>query len=242
MVNSEEIVERTFYISLLHTAIKMGLTLNPDDYLPLSEANQTRFQKDKASLTKFIYVFGIGNNQVRGAKIAPRITIELKGYYPGEVGIPAFNFDKDEDVSDNYQVVSYPWDLKDITIDVHLVADTQADMRLLHNIMYHALPPRGYLTPYFNDYEEWKQKVLGPTGNLFIEVGNYYDKEDTDHGKLEKVYTYICKDGVLTVDSVPDPEDPDKNWEIKPIQDISILISTEDNPSNTTNLRVPNNT
>lgn len=242
MVNSEEIVERSFYISLLHTAIKMGLTLNPDDYLPLSEENQDKFRVDKASLSKFIPIYGIGNNQVRGAKICPRITIELKGYYPGDVGIPAYNYEKDEDVSNNYQVVSYPWDLKDITIDIHLVANTQADMRILHNIMYHALPARGYIVPYFNDYDEWKKIILPPTGNLYIEVGNYYDKEDTDHGILEKVYTYICKDGVLNRDMAKDPNDPDKDWELAPINDISILISTEENPTNITELRVPDNT
>ena len=32
MVNSEEIVERTFYISLLSTMLEMGLTLNPEDF------------------------------------------------------------------------------------------------------------------------------------------------------------------------------------------------------------------
>lgn len=36
MVNTEEIVERTFYISLLHTALEKGLTVNPQDYLPVS--------------------------------------------------------------------------------------------------------------------------------------------------------------------------------------------------------------
>ena len=40
MVNTEEIVERTFYICLLTTALKRKLTLNPDDYLPLSLENE----------------------------------------------------------------------------------------------------------------------------------------------------------------------------------------------------------
>ena len=40
MVNSEEIVERTFYISLLSTMLEMGLTLNPEDFLPLSQRSE----------------------------------------------------------------------------------------------------------------------------------------------------------------------------------------------------------
>lgn len=241
MVNSEEIVERSFYISILHTAIKMGLSLNPEDYLPLSEENQDRFQKDKGSMIKFIPVYGISNNQVRGAKVCPRITLELQGYYPGDIGIPAYDIEKGEDVSTNYQVVAYPFDTKDISIDVHLVATTQADMRLLHTIMYHALPAKGYILPYFNDYEKWKKTRLGPSGNLFIEISNYYDKEDTDHGILEKVYTYTCKDGILEDALARDPSDPDKDWEIKPIQDISVLIQGE-SFSGTTTLEVNNNT
>lgn len=45
MVQSEEIVERTFYASLLNTAIKMGYTINPDDYLPASPENEQNIRK-----------------------------------------------------------------------------------------------------------------------------------------------------------------------------------------------------
>lgn len=45
MVNTEEIVERTFYICLLQTALKKGLTLNPEDYLPLSQENEKGFKQ-----------------------------------------------------------------------------------------------------------------------------------------------------------------------------------------------------
>ena len=66
MVNSEEIIERTFYISLLYEAINKGLTINPDDYLVNGEPNQVLYEKykvDKGAIgDKFIYIFGIGNN------------------------------------------------------------------------------------------------------------------------------------------------------------------------------------
>ena len=54
MVNSEEIVERTFYISLLSTMLEMGLTLNPEDFLPLSQENEKRFQEAIKGMKKFI--------------------------------------------------------------------------------------------------------------------------------------------------------------------------------------------
>ena len=170
MVNTEEIVERTFYICLLQTALKKGLTLNPEDYLPLSQENERRFQADKDAMPKFIPIYGIGNNQVKGAKTCPRITIELQGFYNGDIGVNKYTIgDKLE--SGNYQASEFPYETKDITLDIHLVSNTQADMRLLHNIMYEALPSRGYVRPYYNNLEEWEDGRVAPTGNLFIEIG-----------------------------------------------------------------------
>ena len=34
------------------------------------------------------------------------------------------------------EYTQFPYETKDITIDVHLVSQTQADMRLLHTILY----------------------------------------------------------------------------------------------------------
>lgn len=36
-------------------------------------------------------------------------------------------------------------------------------MRLLHNIMYEALPSRGYVRPYYNNLEEWEDGKVAPT-------------------------------------------------------------------------------
>lgn len=216
MVNSEEVVERTFYISLLSTMLEMGLTINPADFLPLSQENEKRFQEAIKNMNKFIPLFGIGNNQVKGPKTLPRITIELQGYYAGDIGVNKYIIgDKLED--GNYQASEFPYETKDITIDVHLVSQTQADMRLLHTILYTGLPARGYIRPYFNDLDEWSKGRLAPTGNLFIEVGNYYDHPDVEHGILEKVYTYVCKDGIL-------PEKLLEEGTLTPIKDISVLI------------------
>lgn len=93
----------------------------------------------------------------------------------------------------NYQASEFPYETKDITIDVHLVSQTQADMRLLHTILYTGLPARGYVRPYFNDLEEWEKGRLAPTGNLFIEIGNYYDHPDVEHGILERYIPMYVK-------------------------------------------------
>ena len=221
MVNLEEIIERSFYIALLHETLKRGLTINPDESLVNGEPTEKtadQFEKDKQAIgKKFIYVFGIGNNLSRGAKECPRITIELNAYYPGELGTEKFSV---EEAKENFDVVEYDYTTKSTNLDIHLVANTQQEMRLLHDIMYHALPAKGYIKPYFNDYEAWKSTPIGATGNLYIEVGNFYDHPDLQHGLLEKVYTYEVSDSLMLEEVV-------SQGEIVPIKDISILIQPD---------------
>lgn len=222
MVKSEEIIERTFYISLLCEALNNGLTINPDDYLVNGEPTQAlydKYREDKKAIgDKFIYIFGIGNNHSRGIKDNPRITVELKAYYPGDIGLNKYELERLDGDKDGFQTVEYDFTSKDTIIDIHLVADNQSQMRILHEIMYRALPAVGYIKPYFNDLEEWKQGGISPSGNLFIEVGNYYDMPDVVQGMLEKVYSYKVKDGLLLEKNILDV--------IKPIKDISAILDS----------------
>ena len=225
MVTTEEIIERSFYIALLHQAIKMGYTINPEDYLvdgePTAETCE-QFLADKDAIgKKFVYVFGIGNNLVRGPKDCPRITIELNAYYPGDIGTEKWSVEESDTEDDTYDVVEYDYTTKSTQIDIHLVANTQQEMRILHYIMYKALPPKGYIKPYYNDYEAWKESIIGPTGNIYVEVGNFYDHPDYDHGLLEKVYTYTVDDSLIYEEVV-------SVGEIAPIKDISVLIQVID--------------
>lgn len=220
----EEYIERTFYIALLHETLKRGLTINPDDFLvnglPTVES-EVAFNKAKEAIGKdFIYIFGPGNNQVRGAKINPRITVELKAYYPGSLGLEKYNLAKEDEI---YLQLENGYETKTTQIDIHLVANTQKQLRLLHSIMYKALPYRGYIKPYTNDYEEWKSSSMGSYGNLYIEVGNYYDHENLEHGMLEKVYVYECKDGLLYEELTGE--------KFVPIKDISVLLDPKDSDS-----------
>ena len=232
MVTSQEIVERSFYISLLHQTLIRGLTINPENYLvknedglwvPTRELNDQYIHDKEAietELTKkgsgFYYIFGVGNNQSRGKKDLPRITLDLTAWYPGEIGLEKETNELDE-ASGLYQVIDYDYEPKSSRIDVHLCANNQQEMRILHEIMYRALPSRGYIKPYLNDYESWKNSKFSPSGNIYIEVGNFYDHDDLQQGFLEKVYTYEVRDGLLN---------PEIIAEITPIADISVLIDS----------------
>lgn len=220
----QEIIERTFYITLLHETLKRGLTLNPDDYLidrgesVLSPSAETElwFLEDKKNIgDKFIYIFGVSNNQSRGIKELPRITLELKAYYPGDIGLEKEGLELNSE--GDFQTIEYDYETKHTLIDVHLCANTEAEMRVLHDILYRALPARGYIKPYINnDYNSWKSKSLEPSGNFYIEVSNHYDHPDLNHGFLEKVYTYEVRDGMVI--------NKDTNVDYKPINDIDLIL------------------
>ena len=224
METSQTVIERTLYASLLRVALNAGVTVNPEDYLPVNAENQQRYHQACSSIETFVAIFGVGNSQVRGQKILPRITIDLTSYYPGDLGVEPYMIgDKGE--NEKFILYGYPFETKNSSYDIHLVAQNANQMRLLHQILYTALPGKGYIRPFvFETMAEYLQNPgLLKSGNLFVQVGNFYDHNDVDHGILEKVYTYDCIDGLI--------DETIKDANIAPIHDISAIINKEFNIS-----------
>lgn len=222
METSQLIIERSLYASLLRVALKLNRTVNPEDFQPISSISQAKQDRAiKALGNKYIGIYGVGNNQARGIKQVPRITIDLTAYYPGDLGVEQFIIGDIED-NEQYALYEQPFETKDTMFDIHLVANNSQDMRTLHQIMYTALPARGYIKPFreatLADY--LNKPGLFKTGNIFLQVGNYYDHNDNDHGLLEKVYTYTCVDGLL------DQKLSDGN-QVSPIKEIKTDIIPE---------------
>lgn len=46
MVDSQEIIERSIYCSILNVAKELGFTVDPNEYLPINTQNQQRFKED----------------------------------------------------------------------------------------------------------------------------------------------------------------------------------------------------
>lgn len=233
MVTTQEIIERSLYASLMQVALQLDRTIDPDLYLPVSVDNQKRYKEAVEAIgDKFIYIFGVGNNQVRGPKIVPRITIDLNAYYPGNIGTEAFMVG-DEKENEEYRQYLYPFETKNAQFDIHLVASKAGDMRLLHSILYTALPVRGYIKPFIeNSLQEYlEHKGLNKTGNLYIEVSNYYDHNDQEHGLLEKVYSYTVIDSYIE-------EMFQEGDTFAPIRDIRALIQLEGPEGTLTNDQV----
>ena len=220
METSQTVIERTLYASILRVALNAGVTVNPEDYLPVTVENMQRYQQACSSLETFVAIFGVGNSQVRGQKILPRITIDLTSYYPGDLGVEPYMIgDKGE--NEKFTLYGYPFETKNSSYDIHLVAQNANQMRLLHQILYTALPGKGYIRPFvFETMAEYLQNPgLLKSGNLFVQVGNFYDHNDVDHGILEKVYTYDCIDGLI--------DETIKDANIAPIRDITAIINSD---------------
>jgi hypothetical protein len=220
MVTNELIIERSIYAALLRVALDLNVTLNPDNYLPISKENQDRYEHDMKALSTFVGIFGFGNPNSKGQKITPRIVIELDAYYPGDIGIQQFMEDTND--NDEYAEYEYPPETKHTSFDIHLVANDSKELRLLHQIMYSALPSKGFIKPFLQDtIEEYlnDNTKLDPTGNLFLEIGNFYDYTNEEKSIIEKIYVYNVKDGLLE-------EKIDDN-NIAPITDISVLLNNQ---------------
>ena len=208
MVNSQEIIERSIYMALLRVTIELGYGLDPNNYLPVSVENSEKFQQDLKNLNKYIPIIGTGNATSKDQKITPRIVLNARGFYPGNIGLPRELIEKAEGIG--FTANEEPYETLDQYIDVHLVASNQDDLRLLHQIMFWSLPQRGYIKPYTAD------KFL-PYGNIFIEVGNFFDYPNVNLGLLEKVYEYRIYDTLIG-------EKEDIITDLVPMTSVTVLL------------------
>lgn len=208
MINSQEIIERSVYAAILRVAVALGYSLDPNEYLPVSEANSVKLKEDIAKLSKYIPIFGTANSSSKDQKTTPRIVVNARGFYPGSIGLPKELIEKSEGVG--FSSNEEPYETLDQYIDVHLVANNQEDLRLLHQILFWSLPQRGYIKPY-------NEENFLPSGNIFIEVGNFFDYPNTTLGLLEKVYEYKVYDTLIG-------EKEDTPNDLVPISSIEVVL------------------
>ena len=224
MVNSQEVIERSIYSAILNTSVALGYSINPEEYLPVSEANSRKYAEAKKNLKKFVGIFGTGNNQSKDMKLTPRIVVNARGFYPGNIGLPKQLIGKEEGIG--YTATEVPYSTIDQYIDIHLVANNQEDLRLLHQITFYSIPQRGYLKPYNQD------KFLF-SGNIFLELVNFFDTPNLEVGIMEKIYQFVVEDTLAYENTEP------LDW--VPITDISAVIEAYDGSfSNTLNINNQN--
>lgn len=188
MINSQEIIERSLYDAILQVAITLNCSLDPNEYLPLTPESVERCKRDKNRLDKYIAIYGTGNATSKDKKETPRIVLNARGFFPGSIGLPKNLIEKK--IGIGYTAFETPSETIDQYLDVHLVASNQEDLRLLHQILFFSLPARGYIKPYYI-------KEMPADGNIFIELGNFFDVPNNNLGLLEKVYEFRVYDTLV---------------------------------------------
>ena len=64
MVNSQEIIGRSIYSALLGVAVKLGYSVNPEDFLPINAENSKKFKEAISKLKNlFKYLVQVIINQ-----------------------------------------------------------------------------------------------------------------------------------------------------------------------------------
>lgn len=211
MVETQIVIERSIYSAVLSRAIELGHSLDPENYLPISNENILKFDTDKAEIEKnhkpFISVYGSGNNNSKGEKLTPRIVVSPKAFYPGDVGLPKYSKEKNE--IGNWLVSEFPFEAIHQIVDIHVVASNISDLRLLQTILHTSIPQRGYIKPY-------NEPALLKEGNIYIELVNFAKLAEGDSGIMENVYSFEIRDILL--------ENIKQVDEVTPIKDISILL------------------
>ena len=181
------IIERSIYQAILEKLISLKYTLDPKNYYPITSVTELQFEQDLQGLIKYIPVFGASNSESKGTKTTPRIVIDSHGFYQGNIGLPKII---EMEAGNSIQTVEVPYETLDQFIDVRLVSSNQEENRLLHTLLFYSVPYRGYIKPY-------NKENLGPSGNIFLEVVNFFDNPDLSDGIIEKVYQFRVSDFII---------------------------------------------
>lgn len=223
IMDIEAMLERTIYHRLRKYTIDIGYTLDIDKYdientdNNIVKTESERYKTDLKNLTInkgfSIEIFGSSNNQSRGTKKTPRIVVETESFYEGELGLQvADNYNRNQDGS--FTKVEPVSITNDWFFNIHLVADTQEQLRLLRQILIMSIPRRGYI----NWYTDQK---LQKSHNLLCRYLTQHDSDWEQEGIMEKIYRFTIPDVHVNEDLVIDINVP-------PIKVIELDIEDED--------------
>lgn len=182
--NIEELLERSVFHRIRIECVDKGYLPNINLF-PNTPAGQVAWEAALALCVTnkgfAIEVFGTANAQQRQTKKIPRIVIVSQGFLPGALGAdstPYFHRAADG----TYESRILPPQTVDYFFNVHLVANTIQQMRVLQSILALALPRRAYIRTYDN------------TTTIFLRNIGFFAQDRAAEGILERVYSYEIPD------------------------------------------------
>ncbi len=189
MANIQEIIERSFFEAVRKLLVTDGWTPDITDTgtYPNTEAGYKAYRAALLAINTAkaysIEVFGSGNPQSRGYKDLPRIVFQTSSFLPGDVGYDSSPQEVLDPETNKYELFSYDSKTYDLFIDCRIATKTQAQLRVLMDIIHRAVPLMGYLE-YYTD----------ATSNFFVELDSFQPLIQSDDGVLEYNYRYQVPD------------------------------------------------
>lgn len=197
----EERVERSIFEAIRQELVDKGLV--PDITTYNTATDMLVFEADLKALALtntfgFVCeVFNVSGYQANGTKKVPRLVIDSQMFLPSELGGDSTRFYIPS--NSGFDATIRPPRAADYFFNIHIVANTTKQLRVLQSLLAIALPRRGYIKFY-------TEPSLTPAGNLFLENLSFIDHPQTEEGIMEKIYRYVIKDVWETPDiTLPDP-------------------------------------
>jgi len=193
--NIQELIEKSIYSQIMGVSIANGYTPNLFDTVtyPNTPTGQIALQSalDAIIVSKGFTVEVLSNNapQDKGYKKSPRIVIVSENFISGQIGAGIVDY---EEVTlpitgqKVYYKYLWPSTLSDFSFQVHIIANSVTQERVLNSIVANALPTLGYI-PIYNG-----------GGNFFIRNIGYSNLGNIIENLIEKVNKFTIEDVYLT--------------------------------------------
>jgi len=187
--NVEEVLERSLFQRLLDECIAKGYspnvqnaTLYPNSAVGFT-ALEAAYNTIVASKGYSIEVFNFAKGDARVRKKVPRIVIQTQSVMEGSLGGDSSRIYTLDNVTNKYYAETLPPQTSDFIVDIHLIAETAIQMRVLNALLALAIPRRGFI-PFYNDSAH----------KFFTLYLSYLEIQDKEVGLIEKVYRYKIPD------------------------------------------------
>lgn len=191
--NIEEVIETTLFERIRLECYDKGY--QPDlantGLYPNNPTGQNQWETDLTAIKNIkgfaIEVFNNSSSQARGNKKVPRIVISPQPFLEGALGGDSSRVYTLQN-NGTFNATILPPQTSEYYCNIHLVANTAQQIRILQAIMSLALPVRGYI-PIFD-----RQNLVFLNQNFFIRKlqGSYLAQ--TQEGIMEYVYRYQIPD------------------------------------------------
>jgi len=190
---TQERVERSIYERIRLELVDKGYLPDITLYNSNTALNQTDWEAAMATIRTTmgfcIELFGAGSYEKNDDKKVPRIVIDSGFFSEGTLGGDQTTYFQLADDNLSYEAYKRPPQASQLDLNIHVVASSTKEIRIVQAVLGLALQTRGYLPLYTEIPNEIQE-----TGNFFYKRAGVADLPQTEEGVLEKIFRYVIDD------------------------------------------------